>query len=688
MKKLLIAPAIILSGIALLLANGIGRDLTKFRQRLDDDAAAESASQPGDAGITLTLKDGWLSVGSVGEDSPASRAGLVGGERILKMNGQSTEHFSFLEGLKRLTGTPGEKLTLSLLRPGESQAQPFEVTLVRAERKPASRADSRSARAVKREWTWPPTKEAGPVEWHGNRIVSRVLPYPDFISLFIRLPVAHAAATGQGVNVVILQRSDDPVATWLVQNIAPRAKVTLFTCTTNEPTDNTLREQLANSDCRIALIPDVPQWPETALLQLTRQLIARNVTVVIPSDLSEEPSVVDRVNKLAQAGSLTVGRVNRQSTLAARPGGEGMKSRPFNKQIRALHTDVFSAVDDSSQLDIAPAATAAGVAALVVEKWPGLSPGEVRQKVIAGARSVWQASSIETGAWQTGISVDPVTTRYEPTDEKAVFRFRVLDAAGALEVDTEVPWFLNMLNCPKAWEITKGKGVLAVVSDQGFHIKHPALVPHIEAKEHFGPLTFETPEQNLHGTDMSRILLAVAPEVRFVPILCSGSSSKAGGDLANNIAKSFRRAAELKADLMTASWAGWFSEDENLQAAVRDAVDHGVAVSWFHYPRPYPGLLRSRFTYYGWGGAHLGFADRFLTDPPGFHPAEAEAGLSGTAPQAAGIAALVKSINPKLTPKQIEDLMVRNATPIGGGVLIPDAYQTLLAARQTESAKD
>jgi len=43
---------------------------------------------------------------------------------------------------------------------------------------------------------------------------------------------------------------------------------------------------------------------------------------------------------------------------------------------------------------------------------------------------------------------------------------------------------------------------------------------------------------------------------------------------------------------------------------------------------------------------------------------------------------LVRSVNHKLTPKQIEDLIVKNATPIGKGVLIPDVYKTLVAARR------
>ncbi len=109
-------------------------------------------------------------------------------------------------------------------------------------------------------------------------------------------------------------------------------------------------------------------------------------------------------------------------------------------------------------------------------------------------------------------------------------------------------------------------------------------------------------------------------------------------------------------------------------------VDHGAVLSWFHYPKAYPGLLRSRFIYWSEAGAPLGFADRFLTDPPGFHPVEIEAGLSGTAPQAAGLAALVRSVNPQLTPKQVGELIVQNATPIGAGVLIADAHKTVQAA--------
>ncbi len=522
------------------------------------------------------------------------------------------------------------------------------------------------------------TGQAEPVVWNGDKIVSRILPYPDFVSLFIRLPIAHAAATGQGVRVAVVQPAkDDKVLPW-IQSVAPQAEIGNFVIEPSHAKNDQLDGGLFKSGCRIALVCDPPRWPEAALIQLVQELTARKILVVVPSDLSEDHAAIGVVNKLQAMGCLTVGRVDWQSEIMVE---EGSSVRPFNRQIRTIHTDVFSTIGPPRNPAANPAATAAGVAALAMQKWPELSPAEIREKIVAGARQVWQATSLETGTWQS-VSIDPITTRFLPKDEQAIFRFRVLDAAGALGVDTEIPWFLNMLNCQKAWEISKGRGAVVVMSDQGFHIKHPALIGRIVSTEHFGSMVFDDAAKDFHGTDMSRILLAVAPEARIVPVLCSGTPWQDKQSWGDNIAKSFQYAADVNADVVSASWADWFNTNQNILAAVSNVVDRGVVVSWFHYPHAYPGLLRPTFTYAaGWDTEpRLGFADRFLTDPPGFHPVEIEAGLSGTAPQAAGIAALVKSVNPKLTPKQIEALIVQNATPIGGGILIPDVWKTLVAA--------
>jgi hypothetical protein len=180
---------------------------------------------------------------------------------------------------------------------------------------------------------------------------------------------------------------------------------------------------------------------------------------------------------------------------------------------------------------------------------------------------------------------------------------------------------------------------------------------------------------------MSRILLGVAPEARIIPVLCSARTMLG---LPQRIAKSFDFAAEQKADVITASWSARFQNDETLIAAVQNAAASGVCVSWFHYPQSDPRILRSSFTYAWWEEEpRLGFADRFLTDdPPGFHPVEIGAGLSGTAPQAAGLAALVKSVNPKLSPAEVKRILFENSDSIGGALLIPDACRIVRAAQR------
>ncbi len=537
-----------------------------------------------------------------------------------------------------------------------------------------------------------PQQVQDPVRWNDNKIVSRVLPEPDFVSLFIRLPIAHAAAKGQGVKVAVISSGAPSLTATIVKRTAPQCGVEHYQPARDEGHATELAGRVVGDGCRVAVVPGVTTWTGETAVALVRKLIVDGVTVLVPSDLSEDEARIEVINKLHAIGAITVGRVNRQS-MVMKDSESDTEHAPLNRRIRDIQTDLFSTMGLEPAHDEAVAvATTAGVAALVLEKWPTLSPREVRERMVKGARHVWQATSVETGRWNgRAFTVHPITTQYTPTDEKAIFRFRVLDAPGCLDVDTDIPWFLNMLNCQKAWEITKGKGAVVVVSDQGFHLQHPELAGRIETTAEFGPVSLNALLQNFHGTDMSRIVLAVAPEAKIMPVLCSAKSNrdrkKYVASLADNIAKSFQLAAEKKADAITASWMQSLNADAELLEVIRSAADRGVTVSWFHYPRRYPGVLRPWFTYFRARRdvKAIGFADRLLTDPPGFHPVEIEAGLSGTAPQGAGIVALVRSVNSKLTPQEIEALIFENSTPIGQGILIPDAYEIVMAATRKKA---
>ena len=124
-------------------------------------------------------------------------------------------------------------------------------------------------------------------------------------------------------------------------------------------------------------------------------MLAGQLVVVVPSDRSEDRAKIDAVNRLHSKGAVTVGRVNQQSIVFDRAGPDGRRNL-FNQHIREIRTDVFSTVGgDEQAVDEAPAAAAAGVAALVLEKWPKLTAAQIRERIVGGARRVWQATSLQ-----------------------------------------------------------------------------------------------------------------------------------------------------------------------------------------------------------------------------------------------------------------------------------------------------
>jgi carboxyl-terminal processing protease len=83
----------------------------------------------GGVGIEITLYKGVLTVVSPIEDTPAEKAGIKSGDRIVKINGVSTKGMNLADAVRRMRGGKNSKLTLTLWREGSSKT--FDVTLKR-----------------------------------------------------------------------------------------------------------------------------------------------------------------------------------------------------------------------------------------------------------------------------------------------------------------------------------------------------------------------------------------------------------------------------------------------------------------------------------------------------------------------------------------------------------------------------
>jgi len=90
----------------------------------------ESTGEFGGVGMVVTMKDGVLTVVSPIEDTPAWRAGVKAGDRIIKINGVSTKGMTLMEAVKKLRGPKGTKVTITIVREGVDK--PFDITITRA----------------------------------------------------------------------------------------------------------------------------------------------------------------------------------------------------------------------------------------------------------------------------------------------------------------------------------------------------------------------------------------------------------------------------------------------------------------------------------------------------------------------------------------------------------------------------
>lgn len=90
----------------------------------------ETQGSFGGLGIEITIRDGVLTVVSPIEETPAYKAGLKPGDRIVKVDGEDTSDMTLFDAVKRLRGPQGTSVTVTIAREGVKE--PFDVTMVRA----------------------------------------------------------------------------------------------------------------------------------------------------------------------------------------------------------------------------------------------------------------------------------------------------------------------------------------------------------------------------------------------------------------------------------------------------------------------------------------------------------------------------------------------------------------------------
>ncbi len=101
---------------------------------LDDEEYAElqegTTGEFGGLGIEVGTEDGLIKVISPIDDTPASRAGVLAGDTIIRIDGAPVRGMSSNDAIKKMRGKVGSKIVLSIMR--EGRANPRDVTITRA----------------------------------------------------------------------------------------------------------------------------------------------------------------------------------------------------------------------------------------------------------------------------------------------------------------------------------------------------------------------------------------------------------------------------------------------------------------------------------------------------------------------------------------------------------------------------
>ncbi len=83
----------------------------------------------GGLGIQISIRDKWLTIISPIEDTPAYKAGVKAGDKIIKIDGESTKDISIHEAVTKLRGPKGTSVTITIVR--EGLEKPKDISIIR-----------------------------------------------------------------------------------------------------------------------------------------------------------------------------------------------------------------------------------------------------------------------------------------------------------------------------------------------------------------------------------------------------------------------------------------------------------------------------------------------------------------------------------------------------------------------------
>lgn len=275
----------------------------------------------------------------------------------------------------------------------------------------------------------------------------------------------------------------------------------------------------------------------------------------------------------------------------------------------------------------------------------------------------------------------------------ATYQYNLRNRGGVLDISPDIQPTLKAgadIKAIPAWDETKGDAsVVIAVLDTGVDMSHVELVNKVVSTgRDFVNGDMDATDDHSHGTWVAGIAAAetnngegiagVAWNCKVLPVKVMDA---AGNGYYDELIEGLIWAADNGAKVISVS-AGGDSDDPALKAACKYAYDKKIVVvaaagndgALVTYPAAYDDYVLA-VAATGTGDEHASFSNPgpqvdvaapgvWILGPvpqwyagPGFEPYAFGSGTSAAAPQVAGLAALLVSVKPWLTPKQIMDVI-------------------------------
>jgi len=116
---------------------GMLNGLDEYSQFMDPDDYAvmmdDTTGHFGGIGVVIAVKSGQLTIVAPMEGTPGFKAGLLPGDRIIEIGGESTENDDLSAAAKKMRGNPGTTISMKIYRPKTQDVKDMEIVRAKIE---------------------------------------------------------------------------------------------------------------------------------------------------------------------------------------------------------------------------------------------------------------------------------------------------------------------------------------------------------------------------------------------------------------------------------------------------------------------------------------------------------------------------------------------------------------------------